>query len=210
MKYIILLASILLLSACNTAPPKPVMTEPIVHEVADIRLNLRYLDEDELIFLHDSNDVAGYKNPYYKYPTLITKKRLVVFEFTGSSTETTVLFKLKDINLSIDRIAGPAKSRPYLENIWGHIDKVNLPAMTRTMKQTLLDREFTIEPGKPVTGYLVFGENYPQGGGDGIITMYVSTSTGDDGTIEIPLKFSSDGTLQTSEKEPSIFSDTEK
>ena len=141
------------------------MTEPIIHEVADIRLNLRYLDEEELIFLHDSNDVAGYKNPYYKYPTLITKKRLVVFEFTGSSTETTVLFKLKDINLSIDRIAGPAKSRPYLENIWGHIDKVNLPAMTRTMKQTLLDREFTIEPGKPLPAIWSLAKTIPREAG---------------------------------------------
>ena len=209
-KYTILLTGIIALVACNTAPPIPVMSEPIIHEVSDVKMEFRYLSEDVLKSRHGSNGVSGYINPYYNYPTLITKKRLIVFELTGTSTESTVMFKLKDIDLQIGRITGNAKSRPYLEKIWGAVDNVKLSSITKTIKKTLLPQEFTIEPDNPVKGYLVFGENYPQEGGDGMITFYVSTPGGDEGTMEIPLKFSSDGNLGTSTNDgPSIFSDTE-
>lgn len=204
------MATLVLLAAalgfgCSTAPPKPVVSEPIIYEIADLTISLRYLDEETLIARHGRNDSRVYSNPYYGYPGLITKKRLLVFEFDANTTESQVEFRLNKINLNIDDVRGDAKSRPYLRTIWNHYRLARTTAMDLTMKKTILDREFTVTPDEPVSGYLVFGENYPEEGGEALIVMSVSTPSGDEGRIEIPLQFSSDGTIGSLDANSGIF-----
>ncbi|OQX28598.1 MAG: hypothetical protein B0D92_08085 [Spirochaeta sp. LUC14_002_19_P3] len=197
------------LSACKTSPPKPVMSEPIVYQVADLTVTLSYLGEEELKSLYGRNDVREYVNPYYKYPGMITKQRLLVFNFEASTQENQIEFKLNDISLRIRNKGGDAKSQSYLNNIWSHYEQADLLNMEKIMRKTILPREFTVTPEKAVSGYLVFGENYPEDGGEGLITMFVSTPEGEEGKIEIPLQFSADGTVGEKQGEGIFSGNTE-
>ncbi len=203
----LILGLLSLLIGCITAPPLPVLSEPIVHQVADLTISLRYIDEETLIARHGKNDARIYTNPYYGYPAILTKKRLLVFEFNASTIESEVLFKLNEITLRIGSVSADSKSRPYLMKIWNHYRLADTTSMDLKMQKTILKREFAVKPNEPVSGYLVFGSNYPEEGGDGLISMYVSTPDGDKGTIEIPLSFNADGKPGDSSKGSGIFSD---
>lgn len=194
MKYILpILLFALVFGGCNTAPPKLIYNDPIVHEVADLRMEFIYLDEGILEHRHGHNDARSYVNPYYSYPALITKKRLLVFEFNASTVDSELEFRLNNIYLSIGNVSGDAKSRPYLHRLWSHFDVAEMTKIDRTLKETILDREFSVNPDKSVSGYLVFGENYPKEGGEGMIMMDIVSTSGDEGRIEVPLNFSADG-----------------
>ncbi len=184
----------LLIVGCNTAPPRPVLSEPIIYEIADLKIILRYIDEETLVSRHGRNDSRLYLNPYYGYPSLITKIRLLVFELSAETTESEVEFSLNDISLEIDDVRGKAKSRAYLRNTWSIVSFTRTTLMDLLMKKTLLSDEFTVTPDTPISGYLVFGENYPELGGDGLLKFKLSTPSGDGGQLEIPLYFSDDGT----------------
>lgn len=202
--FAILLLTVIL-AGCSTAPPQPILAKPLVHHTADLTISLRFLNEETLVQRHGRNDSRLYTNPYYGYPGLITKKKLIVFEFQATSIESSVAFALEDMELLIGRVVGNAKSRPYLSRIWGHNSRAAVDGMDHTMKKTILPRDFEVTPDNPVSGYLVFGENYPEEGGDALITMYVSTQSGDEGTIEIPLEFSADGLVKKSRENTGIF-----
>jgi hypothetical protein len=186
---------------------RPVLTEPLVHKTADLTLSLRYLTQEELISLYGRNDAFNYQNPYYGYPAVITKKNLIVFDFQATTLESTVQFELNKIFLEIDKVTGTAKSLQYLRSIWGHYDNADMSRIERTLKKTILDREFTVSPDQPVSGYLVFGENYQEEGGEGMLSLDVATPSGDEGTIEIPIRFSADGTVEGSGENTGIFSE---
>jgi hypothetical protein len=104
-------------------------------------------------------------------------------------------------------VTGTAKSLQYLRSIWGHYDNADMSRIERTLKKTILDREFTVSPDQPVSGYLVFGENYQEEGGEGMLSLDVATPSGDEGTIEIPIRFSADGTVEGSGENTGIFSE---
>lgn len=129
-----------------------------------------------------------------------------MFEFNASTTESEVLFELDEITLKIGSVSADAKSRPYLKTIWNHYRLADTTRMDLKMQKTILKREFAVKPNEPVSGYLVFGSNYPEEGGDGLISMYASTPDGDQGVIEIPLSFNADGKPGDSTKGSGIFS----
>lgn len=176
-------------------------------ETADLGITLEFINKDVLIMRHGSHNSRQYINPYYGYPALITKKKFIVFDFNAKSTDSTVNFELDEIILEIGEVSGDAKSRAYLNNIWGHYSTSDIRGMDDTMKDTLLNREFTVSPDNPVSGYLVFGENYPTEGGEGLISFDVTTPEGDHGTLESALYFSEDGLTTPKESNSGIFSD---
>ncbi len=192
----VIIISHLLIVSCSTAPPKPVLSEPITHEIADLKIVLRFLDKETLVDRHGRNDARMYLNPYYGYPALITKIRLLAFELSAETTESEVEFSLDKISLEIDDVRGKAKSRAYLRNTWRIVSFSKTTLMDLLMKKTLLPDEFLVTPDTPVSGYLVFGENYPELGGEGLLKFKLTTPSGDGGQLEIPIYFSEDGSIK--------------
>ncbi len=198
----------LLVSGCKTPPaPRPENTETLVLQAADLKVSLNYISKTELEKLYGKNDILGQKNPYVDFPGRISKKRFVVFQMTAETAESTVNFTLDDIVLTIHSKTGKALSRPYLRNIWGGFtDEYSLDTMDRIMKKTILPRKFTVSPEKPVSGYLVFGDNFPEEGGQARMEFQVSTPQGDTGTLELPLTFGPGGGVSDKKENSGIFS----
>ncbi len=186
-----LLLALLAVSACQSPlPPEPQQAEPWVLREADLTITLSHISKARLEKLYGANTMVKQENPYVDFPAYLTKKRFVVFNFTAETTQSTVNFKLTDINLSVHSATGKGLSRSYLKNIWsGYVDTPSLDAMDRVLKKTILPLKFTVSPEKPVSGYLVFGANYPENGGKGEIRFFVSTPQGDTGSLELPMEF---------------------
>ena len=196
-KFHLILASVLLMSfivsGCYTRPPEINVPE-IVTKAADLTITLKPLDYETLKERHGSNK-EFYTNPFIDFPGQIPQRRIVVFETTFSTEVSTIDVFIREIQLNIGGQTGKATSAEYLNNLWmGYVDntpyEAKLPA--KSMKY-MLPRKFTIKPGEPITGYLVFAERYPKEGGEGLLTIPVTAENGDRGTIEVEMYFSENG-----------------
>jgi hypothetical protein len=103
--------------------------------------------------------------------------------------------EIRAIKLGVGGQVGNAASAEYLNNLWkGYIKDTpwvsTIPSVTR---RTMLPREFTVKPGEPAIGYLVFAERYPKEGGAGLLEIPVSTDKGDRGTLEYEMFFTENG-----------------
>ncbi len=202
--------ALLAVSGCKTpSPPEPEQAETRVLRKADLTITLSHIDKARLERLYGANTMVRQENPYVDFPAYLTKKNFVVFNFTAETTQSTVNFELPDITLAIHSKTGKGLSRSYLKNIWsGYVDTASLDAMDRVMKKTILPLKFTVSPKNPVSGYLVFGANYPVEGGKGEIRFFVSTPQGDTGSLELPMEFGPAGRTGKSENTGTgIFSD---
>ena len=194
-------------TGCLTKPPEanlPLITQ----KAADLTITLRPLSYDTLKERHGSNR-RDKLNPFIDYPGQVPQRRIVVFEAEFSTEVSTILVNIRDIKLAIDDKTGKAASVEYLTQLWNvYIQKTaysnTIPSKAR---RTMLPREFTIIPGEPVSGYLVFAEPYPKTGGKGLLSIPMATPGGDRGTIEIEIDFEGPDTKTEPEESTGIFSD---
>ena len=204
---LILLILLIVLSACLTPPPQATDTV-ITKQAADLTITLKPITKEELIKKHGSNQYY-YQNPFYKYPSQLPPRRIIVFNTEFKSTESNILFSLKKIKLVIDNMGGKATTSDYLIRLWeSYEDDRGWGQLENACRKYVLPTEFKVTPDKPVSGYLVFANNYPKEGGKGLLTLEVSTDTGDTGTIEIPITFTEEGiNTETKEKNTGIFAE---
>jgi len=205
----VILSGVLLISCITRAP---VITLPeIVKQAADLTITLKPLSYDVLKERHGSNK-EFYTNPFIDFPGQIPQRRIVVFEAVFSTEISTIDVFIRDIQLSIGGQIGKAASAEYLSNLWlGYVQQTPYEAkLPRKAHENMLPRNFTIKPGNPVNGYLVFTERYPKEGGEGLLTIPVTAENGDRGTIEIELYFSESG-LDTEKPEANtgMFAETD-
>ncbi len=179
-----------ILTGCASAAPEAKLSAPIVLEAGDLSISLEYLNRSTLRERHGRNNATNKINPFMDFPALLTPKRFVVFEMTASTTESTVLFDLDDLFLSIGGTNGDAKKAGYLGTIWEAYD-VDIDAMKKTLKDTVLPDKFEVTPERPVSGYLVFAEGYPPEGGTGELNLTLSTAAGDSGSLSRTIVFGS-------------------
>ena len=169
----------------------------IVKKAADLTITLKPLSYDTLKDRHGSN-LEDYKNPFIDFPGQIPQRRIVVFETTFTTEVSTIDVFIREIQLNIGGKfgkIGKAASAEYLSNLWlGYVDDTPYEAkLPRKAHDYMLPRKFTIKPGEPVSGYLVFAERYPKEGGEGFLSIPVTADNGDRGTIEIEMFFSEHG-----------------
>lgn len=205
---ITVLLSLTLFTGCLTKAPIVDLPE-IVKKAADLTITLKPMDYETLKKLHGSNR-EFYTNPFIDFPGQVPQRRIIVFETTFSTEVSTIDVFIRDIQLSIGGQSGKAASAEYLNNLWlGYVEntpyEAKLPAKST---KYMLPRNFTIKPGEPVSGYLVFAERYPKEGGEGLLTIPVTADNGDRGTIEIDMFFTESG-LNTEKQEANtgIFSE---
>jgi hypothetical protein len=197
--------TLFLLWGCNSL--SPVANAPvIVHNVADLTITLLPLSRDTLVKRHMDNK-KRYMNPYIDYPGQIPRRRIIVFETRFQTTESTLLVNVFEQNLTIGTESGRAQTALYMMRLWEtYLDDVAKNKVERTLKDTVFPEDFTVEPGEPITGYLVFAAPYPKGGGEGMLTLKVSTSSGDRGTFEIPVNFAgTEGTESETGENTGVF-----
>ena len=196
-------------TSCLTKPP--VADMPLItQKAADLTIKLQPLDYDTLKELYGSNR-RDKLNPFIDYPGQIPQRRIVVFDAEFSTEVSTILVTLRDITLAIDGQMGKAASVEYLVQLWDLYIKNT--AFSNTIpgkaRKTMLPREFTVIPGEPVNGYLVFAEPYPKTGGDGLLRIPVATETGDKGTIEIEISFQDPEADSEVNENSGIFNDSD-
>lgn len=188
-----MLLILMLLSGCVTKAPVA-DSRPIIHQTADLTITLRPLSYDVLKERHGSNHPDKI-NPFIDYPGQIPQRRIVVFEATFETEVSTIIVDLKQVKLTMGGSGGNAASQDYLIRLWENY--IRNSAFQNTIpyksRKFVLPGDFTITPGAPVQGYLVFAEPYPKEGGEGLISMTVSTDSGDTGELEIPLAFTEHG-----------------
>jgi len=199
---------VLLLLSCRSAePPVLIHHEPILIEAADLRISLIYVDEASLESRHGHNNALHYRNPYYGYPGIFTKRKIYVFEFDAATTSSTVMFELKNIEMRKGAVEGSARSKEYLINIWRPYNGGDSKTMVKTLNETILDREFVVKPDDGVTGYLVFADKYPVDGNKMTLSFYLSTPDGDTGVLEHDI-FIRDGRISAEKpKSTGIFAE---
>ena len=200
---------LLVLAGCNSLSPVAELPE-IVYQAADLTITLQPLDRDTLIDRHMSNRRRN-QNPYLDYPGQIPKRRIVVFETTFETTESTVDFNLFEQNLRIESGTGRAQTALFMMQLWqGYTEPIGENLMRQTLNSTVLPKDFSVVPGKPVTGYLVFAAGYPKEGGRGMLTLSATTPDGDRGTFEIPVNFfGTDGAPSAVGENTGLFADTD-
>ncbi|MCK5735347.1 MAG: hypothetical protein KAH21_02670 [Spirochaetaceae bacterium] len=190
------LLSLFFLAGCITKAPIVALPE-IVKKSADLTITLKPLSYDFLKERHGSN-LRDYTNPFIDFPGQIPQRRIVVFETTFATEVSTIDVFIREILLNIGGQigqTGKAVSAEYLSNLWlGYIEDTPFEAkLPRKAHDNMLPRKFTIKPGEPVSGYLVFAERYPKEGGEGFLSIPVTADNGDRGTIEIEMFFSENG-----------------
>ncbi len=195
------------LSGCLTRPPQvqlPVITE----KTADLTITLKPLSYDELKERHGSNR-RDKLNPFIDYPGQVPQRRIIVFDAEFSTEESTILFNIRDIKLAIGDETGKAASIEYLIRLWDVYN--NKTAFSKTIpdkaRRYMLPREFTVKPGENIAGYLVFAEPFPKIGGEGLLTIPVTTDSGDTGTIEIKIDFDSNEGTEEETENTGIFAE---
>jgi len=188
------LAILLLLASCISRPP--LSTEAsFTLESADLTIRLVSLGPGELRGRHGSN-TDRIRNPFIDYPAQFLKKRIVVFETEISTLESEVLFRLDEIRLEIGGVRDAAASPELLTNYWkGYASQEEGVLMQALMRKTMLSREFSVSPGRPAKGYLVFAHSFPKEGGDAVISFNVSTPDGEEGLLEQAMEFTETGIL---------------
>ncbi len=208
--FLILLTFIsFIFTSCLTKPP--VASMPLItQKAADLTIKLQPMDYDTLKELHGSNR-RDKLNPFIDYPGQVPQRRIVVFEAEFSTEVSTILVTLRDITLAIDGQTGKAASVEYLIQLWDVYIKNTAYSNTIPGKarKTMLPREFTVIPGEPVNGYLVFAEPYPKTGGDGLLRIPVATDSGDKGTIEIEISFQDPNTDPDIIENSGIFNESD-
>ena len=125
----------------------------------------------------------------------------------ASTSESTVNFRLDDINFRKGPVEGDAKSHKYLTRIWSYYNGGQSRTMEQTLDDTLLPTEFTVSPGEPVSGYLAFAEKYPAEGTDGTISFYLTTPGGESGRLEKKVYFVEEGIVADRPENTGIFAD---
>ena len=198
---------LVLLSSCNSLSPVAELPV-IVHQAADLTITLKPLDRDTLTDRHMSNR-RRWQNPYIDFPGQIPRRRVIVFEADFETVESTVNFNLFEQNLSIESASGRAQTSLFMFRIWEvYLDDVGRNIMRQTLNATVLPKDFTVSPGNPVSGYLVFADSYPVEGGRGMLTMSATTPGGDRGTFEISVDFlGPDGAVSTVGDNTGVFAE---
>ena len=197
-------------SGCLTQAPVSDSQE-IVIKAADLTITLDPVNYDDLRERHGSNR-RQWLNPYIDFPGQVPQRRIVVFDAVFETDLTNVDVKIRAIKLAIGGQVGNAASAEYLNNLWkGYIRETaweaTIPAVTR---RTMLPREFSVKPGEPAIGYLVFAERYPKEGGEGLLEIPVSTDKGDRGVLEHLMFFTEKGIdVEVAEENTGIFSQKE-
>lgn len=186
--------SIFLLSGCITQPPSTA-NKKIIAKAADLTVELEQIPYETLKKLYGSNR-RDYQNPFIDFPGQVPQRRIVVFDAIFSTETSTIDVGIRTIQLSIGGQAGKAASAEYLSNLWkGYIKRTAwVNKLPDKAHRNMIPREFSIEPGEPVSGYLVFAERFPKEGGEGFMSIPVTSENGDRGTIEIEMYFSEGGT----------------
>jgi len=209
---VILFTALLALSLSGCLTKAPMVDVPeIVIKAADLTITLDPLSYDELKERHGSNRRQRL-NPYIDFPGQIPQRRIVVFDTVFETSVSNVDVAIREIKLSVSGQVGNAASVEYLNNLWrGYIRgtpwEATIPAVTR---RTMLPREFSVTPGEPVIGYLVFAERYPKEGGLGLLEIPVITDKGDRGTLEYEMYFTEKGIdADAPETNTGIFSQDE-
>ncbi len=201
----VLLAAVFL-SSCISRPPELTQME-IITKAADLSISLVPLSRETLIERHGTNKYYA-RNPFVDFPGQIPPRRIIMFEATFETTESTVFFTLKDISLRIGEKGGKATSVEYLRNLWyGYKDDRGWSRIMEATRNNMLPREFTVSPEEPASAYLVFANNYPKEGGDALMVLVVSTPGGDRGTIEIPMAFNISGMEPVKDDNTGIFAE---
>ena len=183
----------LLLSGCLTRAP--MMNQPeIVKKAADLTITLKPLSYETLKERHGSNH-EFYTNPFIDFPGQIPQRRIVVFDTTFTTEVNNISVFIREVQLTIGGESGKAASAEYLRNLWlGYVEQTPYEdQLPRKAKNYMLPREFTIKPGEPVSGYMVFAYPYPKEGGAGLLSIPVTAENGDRGTIEVEMYFSENG-----------------
>ena len=199
------------LTGCLTQAPL-VEAQQIVIKSADLTITLEPVGYDELRERHGSN-VRQRLNPYIDFPGQIPQRRIVVFDAVFETSLSNINVQVREIKLGIGGQVGNAASVEYLNNLWkGYIKETpweaTIPAVTR---RTMLPREFSVLPGEPAIGYLVFAERYPKEGGAGLLEIPVITDKGDRGTLEYEMYFTENGIdAEAPEANTGIFAQTEE
>lgn len=200
------LAILLFLSSCISTPPVPTESS-FTLESADLTIRLLPLSREELKRRHGSNTDRT-RNPFIDYPAQLLKKRIVVFETEISTEESEVLFQLDEFHLEIGGVKDEAASLELLMNYWkGYTSQEEAVLMRSLMRKTMLDREFSVSPDRPVKGYLVFAHSFPKEGGQAIISFNVSTPAGDEGVLEQAMEFTKTGGKKEKTGKTGIFSE---
>ena len=180
-------------ASCTSTAPEVSSREPIIIQAADLTISLLPKSRDELRDIYGSNS-DRLRNPYIDHPSKITKKRLVVFDVNITTEESTVLFELRENSLMIGGQTAQGTTRQLLANLWkGYASQEEQAGLHDLMLRSMLEREISVSPDNPAQGYIVFAHNYPEGGGDGLITFHVKTPDGAMGTLSESIQFTNKG-----------------
>lgn len=187
--FLYLITIVLLLSAC-TSQPITMSTNQVSKVVADITVTLNYIGEKELIKLHKKEG-----NVFANYPGRFPPKKSVVFQLDISTEESVLHLNTDELFLKIGEISDSAITQDQLLRAWStYISKpIEEGKAKKMVRMRMLDDEIMVSPDNPVSGWIVFLENYPDDG-EAIMTLNMSTENGDSGAIEIPLDFTIDAT----------------
>lgn len=185
MKKIMITLFTILLFGCISKPEIVKTLEPIVINAADMAISLEYLAEDQLISLYGKET-----NVFANYPGLLPKKKVIVFKLDLSSTSTSAQLDINDISLKIGDVTGLSRNKKQLLRDWNFYIKENSDILQakKMVKDRMYNDTILITPENPQSAWIVFLDTFPEDG-EAMLTINMTTSDGESGTIDIPLDF---------------------
>jgi hypothetical protein len=149
----LLILPFVMLSCLTTPPFAPGENEPQIKKIADIDISVTLLTEADLKKRHGID--ARF---YYKYPALIPRHRVVVFEFKAHSLSEEIQIQTERVYIRSKEGSVYAQTLDSYKERWSRFitDEATADRFVRTMEKNLLKDKVTITPAHDVQGYLVF------------------------------------------------------
>jgi len=200
---ILILASL----GCQSKPHPTVASQSYVKQYGDITIKVHYMSYDELVAEHGSRG-----NPFIDYPSILTQKDLLTFRLEITTGETSLEIVQKDINFTLGEVSADPVSEHILITLW---DPYSESGSDRTRKFSTIRRYVSkgtlkATPEEPLDTYLVFAKKFPQTG-KALLSLPISTDSGDYGIIDIDFLFTGESDLELDEegnvKNTGIFSE---
>lgn len=186
-----LVASIILLSlsSCISQPQEFAFDPPKSHELEtdDVSITLSLIPEDKLIEQLGKNG-----NVFMQYPALLMKKSQFVYQIDIESKNKELILNPRNIILTVGKASSQSKYRQQLIDSWSKYLK-NEEQMERAIQLTkryMLDNKTKLTPAAPVSGLIVFLQDYPDlDGNDVSIRLGLEQEDGSLIEITVPLSY---------------------
>lgn len=201
---VLLLLTVLTFVACTTTNYQGEVIV-IEEQVSDIHFKLTLLDRPSLINQYGKKD-----NPFIDFPGKLPPRYFFVLETEISTEESTVEFSQKNITIQVGLETYKCSNTFTLKKAWEPYydnDSEQLH-MGKTINRILKPVNFTVSPGNPYSGTLVFLIPVKDAQ-EATIMIPARTPGGDEGIIEIPftLKKMVDGKEELPSENTGIFAE---